>query len=351
MPRRTALPLIALTLGFAAGLTGCSGEAKTPISPSTTPSSEGLGGTPTEVLPTATAAKTKTPTDKPLFTDAEVESANPFDDSTWPDRFKQTQEHPELATEQQWQDEYQFLLAVRENKGIAKTAEFKDHINPQLQSLWNAVKWMQEHPDEVKIGELKLILSPVEYRAMIEESRNIEGLLPLPPNDFQGWNSEYVGPILGRDDIDSQRHPFDSVIGELAGIGTIGEQNVILIDIRGTNGYHILFPAIVYIGDGPTLTKGSRCLTEDTSRDPVFVIPKDVKLPPLEVDGGAGFISWKDLYDGLGKIIRIFGGYGAEIRNIFGQSAKCFSPDLNLEMAHSAQITNQQGNFSPWTEK
>jgi hypothetical protein len=359
-----------MTVAAAAGLVGVGSacEVKTPR-PSPTP--EGLGGTPTEVLPTATATsratetKTSTPTEKPLFTEAEVEKANPFDLSTWPDRFKTTQEHPETATEQQWQDEYNFLLAARENKGIPKTAEYKDHINQNLQSLWNGVKWMQEHPDQVKAEQLKLIISPVEYRAMIEEPRVITkwrdtdgaaygGLDPV--NFLQNYGSENIGSILGKD-INTKRHPFDTVYGKLAGFGEIGDQNVILIDMKDTDGYHVLFPAVVYVEEGVTLPKGSKFLVEDKNYSnkhngsSSFTSTEDISLSPLRSVAGGKIVSWGDLYDGFGKMIYIYGGYGNEITTIVGTSAKCFSPILNLEIASAIMNMAQEGNSSPWSEQ
>jgi hypothetical protein len=364
--REIRLPLwkkVGMTVAAAAGLVGVGSacEVKTPR-PSPTPYREipTQTWTPTEsptTAATATETKAITPTEIPLFTEAQVEAASPFDDSTWPDRFKNTQLHPELATEQAWQDEYQFLLAVRENKGIPKTAEYKTHINPELQSLWNGIEWMQNNPDKIKAEQLKLIISPVEYRAMIEEQRKIGGLDSLPPKDLQGWNSKFIGPILGREDIDAERHPFDEISGKLAGFGIIGGQDVVLLDIRDTDGYHVLFPVVVYVENGPTLPKGSKCLVGDMNYsdkhggNSSYVLPQDMELDPLRSIGNGKIVSWEDLYDGPGKTVIIDGGYGRQVEDKTGISAiKCFSPVLNLEIASAIKITTQDVSSSPWKE-
>lgn len=295
---------------------------------------------------TATETKTQTPTEIPLFTEAQVEAASPFDDSTWPDIFKTTQEHPEKATEQQWQDEYQFILAVREKAGIPTTIESKNY-NPQLQSLSNALTWEQNHPDEVKAGK-RVAIAPVEYRAMIEEQRKIGGIPKETPKSIQNWKSDLIGPILGQE-INSGRHPFDKVSGKLAGFGTIGGENVLLIDIEDTDGYHILFPVVVYVGTGPKLPKGSKCLVLDTNYsnkhngNSSYILPKDEELSPLTENVTGKIVSWEDLYAGLGKMIIIQGGgYMGELQNKTGvPNVYGFSPELNLEMAYIVEYPPQ----------
>jgi hypothetical protein len=307
---------------------------------------------------TATATETKTTiqTEVPLFTETEIEAANPFNESTWPDIFKTTQEHPETATEQQWQNEYSFLLAVRENKGISQTAEYKNYINPELQSLWNGIEWMQNNPDKVKSEQLKLIISPVEYRAMIEEQRRAGGIPKATPNSIQNWKSDLVSPILGQN-INSGRHPFDEVSGKLAGFGTIGEQDVILIDIKDTDGYHVLFPAVIFVEKGPTLPKGSKCLVGDLNYsdkhggNSSYTLSQDMELDPLGSIGTGQNVSWEDLYNSLGRMVIIDGGYGWQVENKTGISAiKCFSPVLDLEVASAIKVTTQEVNSSPWQE-
>lgn len=364
MPKMTRGEFLrwAVTGAGAAFLTACGvkveGTPTTPFNPTETPTSVPSETSTPTASATVTEAKTATPTEKPLFTEEEVKAGSSFDLSNWPERFKKPMEHPETATEQEWQDSFQYLLAVREKDEIPKTAEYKDHINTTLQSLWNGAKWMQEHPDEVKEKHLKLIISPVEYRAMIQGSNKSEEADSLPPKDLQGWNSEYIGPILGQS-IDAERHPFDKVSGKLAGFGTIGGQDVILIDMRDKDGYHVLFPVVVYIGNGPTLPKGSKCLVEDMNYSnkhngsPLFVLPKDEELSPLVENVTGKVVSWEDLCAGLGKMIVLQGGgYMGELQNKTGVSSVYgFSPGLNLEMGYIITISDVQGSSSPWTEK
>jgi hypothetical protein len=194
---------------------------------------------------------------------------------------------------------------------------------------------------------------------MIEEQRKITlwhdkdgatygGTRPMPKKSIQGWNPEYLGSILGRNDIDSERHPFESIYGKLAGFGTIGEQNVILIDMRDKDGYHVLLPAVVY-KDGVTLVKGTKCLVGDMNYsnkhdgNPLFILPEDIELTS---------VPWNNLFDKSKKIVYVQGGYGSQLANKFGIPAIfCFSPTLNLEMADAVVVTPKTGTSSPWTEK
>jgi hypothetical protein len=305
----------------------------------------------------ATATNTALPTVTPLFSIFEVESASSFDISTWPERFHGTQLHPEKATELEWQEEFQFLLAVREKAGISETASYAEHINSQLPSLWNCARWQQDHLDEVKARNM-CVISPVEYRAMIEETRTFKiwhdkdgatygGLEPV--SDIQNYSSEFIGPILGQD-ISTQRHTLSDVYGKLAGFGTIGEQNVILIDMKDKDGYHVLLPVVVY-KDGITLVKGTKCLVIDMNYSnrhdgsPLFILPTDVELPPD--------VSWNPLLDGLGRIFYVQGGYSVQLYDKFNiSSIHCFTPTLNLEMAGVAGFaSNMTTSSSPWTER
>jgi len=287
---------------------------------------------------TATITKTATATEVPLFSEAEVEKANPFDDSNWVYRFKTTQVNPEKATEQEWQDEYQFVLAVREKTGIPTTTENKDR-NPQLQSLWNVTIWEQSHLDEVKAGK-KAAITPLEYRAMIKESKNIGKYGSLPPNDFMGWNYKNIGPILGQD-IDAERLPFDYISGKLAGFGTIGGQDVLLIDTEDKYGHEILFPIVVYVEKGPTLPKGLKCIVTNLSYsnrhggDSTFTLKYDTELGPLIENVTGKVITWEYLYEAFGKEVEITGGgYMPELSRKTGvPETHGFSLGLNLEIA------------------
>jgi hypothetical protein len=290
---------------------------------------------------TATENITATPTEVPLFTEAEVEAANPFDDSTWPDIFKQTQEHPETATERAWQDENKFVLAVREKAGIPTAAESNNYI----QSLSNAMTWEQTHPDEVKAGK-KVTISPVEYREMIKESKNFTKRISLSLNDLQGYNFENIGPILGQN-LDAERRPFDEVSGKLAGFGTIGGQDIILIETEDIDGHNILFPAVIYVEKGSTLPKGSRCVVTDLNYsdrhggDSTYTLQEDIDLPPLKTSGTLKVVLWESLYDTVGKTVTVYGGYSEAFLKTGISEIHAFSPVLNLEMASQIYIHTQ----------
>jgi hypothetical protein len=344
--------------GFTAVLTACGviGEAKTPNS-SISPTPEGLGGTPTDVLPsatkttTATETKTATPTEIPIFTEVEIKAMNPFDTSenlvSWPERFAQTQLHPELATDKEWQDEYQFVLAGREDKGILRTAA-NWNGNPMLQSLHNGLDWEADNIDEMKNKNFRIAITPVEKRVMIEDARKF-GNLATTDKSVQTYKSEILGPILGRGGINSRRRPFDEVSGKL-GLGTIGRQDQLLVDIKDTtDGYHILFSVTVYVGKGIALPKESKCLVANKSYSnahggsSIYILSRDVELDPLREGRALKTIDWEYLYAALGKEVVIAGGgYMGELQNKIGVSdIYCFSPDLNLEIANRIWFPSQ----------
>jgi hypothetical protein len=308
-------------------------------------------------MATATETKTQTPTEIPLFTEVEVKAASPFDALTFPERF-QKMEDPKYrkdATAKEQQDYDTWLKTVRADKEIVPKEGHVTNVNPELQSYWNGMVWMQEHPDEVKEKQLKLIISSPEVKAMYEDRKvpvwhdtdgatyGINGV-QLPAAEAYRYNSKNLGSIAGLNNIDSGKFPFGTAYGKLAGFGEIGGQDVILIDIKDKDGYHVLLPVVVYVEKGPTLPKGSPCIVlnkyyaDKHGGSSLFTLPKDEELSPLHEDGK--FISWKTLYAGLGKEIWVMGGgYMGELQNETGVvEIHAFSPDLNLEIASIIKI-------------
>ena len=351
LPARKRAFLVGSTLIAAAGCT---------IVPSITPSATEIQqSTQTVFEPSATltqkiiATETKTPTvEIRPFTDPEVKAASSFSLSAWPDRLRKPMEHPETATQKELDDSFEFLLAVREKDGIPRTT--KDKVGPLYQSLWNGTKWMEDHPDEVKEKHLLLQLHPYEIKAMYEDRKvpvwhdkddatyGISGV-QLPAAEPYQYDSKNIGKIAGLD-VDSGRFPFDTAYGKLVGFGEIGGQKVILIDMKDKDGYHVLLPVVVY-KDGVTLPKGSKCLVMNKNYadkhggKALFNTPADIRLTS---------VPWDSLYDGLGKIVYVQGGYSRELQDKFGVAAVyCFSLTLNLEVADSVVVTDLIVSSSP----
>jgi hypothetical protein len=373
LPLRTRVILKAITLGSAAlAACGIIGEAKpTQIHPTSSPT--GLGGGSTEVLPTATATsratETAKPTDIPIYTEAEIKAGNPFDRATFPTRFKKCADAPLTCTDQELQNYHQFLLAEREDKGIARTAEYKDHINLDLQSVWNGVKWMLEHPKEVKEGMLALEIDSFEMRAMIEEKNKViewydqagdktyiygfdKGVeLAFSPRIF--YKSETLGSILGMPNINAERIPYDTASGVFSGVFRLGDTKIISADMKGKDNYHALFGAAIF-KEGFILPKGTKCMQLDKRYDLVYELPTDIALGPLVSANNGNVIEWSTLYDNFGEMILVH-PYNAELRDkIPGYTRPapdCFSLNLNLEMAGQIGFYNLEGISPPWTEK
>jgi hypothetical protein len=313
--------------------------SKTPTQIANTPTATETY-TPSETpTATATATETQKPTESAPFTEAEVEAASPFDAKTFPERFQKMDDPNYLvnATIQEKQDYDAFLKAVRVDKGIAKTTG-----EAELDNFYEARDWMQAHPDEVKEKQLKIVISSLEWKAMLAQEKipiwhdtdgstyGIQGV-QLPTAAEQRYSSENLGNIAGFSDIDTERSPFDTAYGKIVGFGEIGGQNVILLDMKDPSGNHIIFPAVIYVGDGFTLEAGSKCIAMN-SKNPIFILPTDTEFGPLTTRNRKT-VDWKTLYDGVGKMVYINGGYYADIRSKFGNGAYCFSPDLNLEIA------------------
>jgi hypothetical protein len=321
-------------LAFLTG--GCAKEAKP--SPSVTPNTPRPSST--EAPPnTPTVTLEKTPTPEAPFTPEEVEAASPFDKETFPERFKKMNDPNYLltATDKEKEDYDAFLKAVRVDKGIAKTT-----TGPELQNFNEATDWMKAHPEEVKEKQLKIVISSLEWKAMLAQEKipiwhdtdgstyGIQGV-QLPTAPEQRYSSENLGNIAGFIDIDTERLPFDTASGKIVGFGEIGGQNVILLDMKGPSGNHIIFPAVIYVENGFTLPAGSKCIAMN-SKNPIFILPTDTEFGPLTTRNRKT-VDWETLYDSVGKMVYINGGYYADIRSKFGNGAYCFSPNLNLEIA------------------
>ncbi len=350
--------VIAGALGAACGIAHVT-ETRRPASP--TP--DGLGGAPTDILPNntevftsptvtldpiETQTQTPTPTEFAPFTETEIEAADPFDFTTFPELFQKMQD-PEfivhIATGQQKEDYDSFLKAVRIDKGIAKTKG-----ENELDNFYEARDWMEAHPEEVK-GK-KLELSALEVIELLKQKyppvwRDTDGtaygfdLIQAPANPNQQYSSDNIGDIVG-ENINTERIPFLTVRGKLLGFAEIGGQTLILIDMKNEDGSHVVFPAVINVEKGTTLKKGSKCMTLG-GKSSVYTFEEDVDIGPLWTTNRE--LTWDILNNSIGNKVVIHSLIvypNGESVTKNGVQIQAFSETLRIQIAGGIDIIKRQ---------
>jgi hypothetical protein len=319
---------------------------------------------------TQTPTETITPTEVPLFTDAEVEAADPFDLSTFPSRIIEIEEHPEKATYAEWQSAHDFIVAVRGKKGISPIVEYSNRIrSSELGSLCNFIKYIQGDLKNTREKMEKTVFSPIEMKLMWEDNTRIDswyakgidnrfydfgfdtGITPYLEGDrTRYYEPENIGPIMGKDDIHPNRPPYISVGGNFAAIGTFVGRDFALIDIVSKDGFHRLFPVMVSF-EPITLPKGSKCISTTSNSDPIYILPAEISLEGITTGNGR-ILSQKELFAGLGKwVLFTDSSYTHDIKikfNLWAISPTCFSPE-GLEMASEFSVDEYlDAKYWPW---
>lgn len=334
--------------------------------------------------PTITSSPTitVTPTEVPKFTENEVNSSNPFDAKTFPTRFIKIAELPLNASDQEWLDYHEFLQAVRSNylvrSGWDDEGGKEPNYNHDLTNLWRMVHWVHLHRTSESYSATVIVLSPLEYRTMLEEPIKIYGDEQKFASDalkygiigYQNvgftryyYDSVNIGSILGRKDIQTGRATIDGVEGQLSALGSLSlaepGANIALVDVLSDKGYHVLFPIYISWEKELQVPIGSLCLsTLDDVIDagPTYSLVKPIDLPPLKLCDmrQCSDADPDTLNTSLGKYISfrtydLYGGsYFPGYKGIATPS--CFSTGLNLEMA-GTYMTDADYNIHhsfPW---
>jgi hypothetical protein len=335
-----------------------------PITPSVT-SIEVEPITPTLVI---TPTSTTTPTELPLFSAEEITSANPFSLETFPDRYKKVALDPVSSSDQEWQEYHAFILAVREEyfkrENITTGIEGIKNINEELRSLWGMIFWIQHHLDDEGTRKLDIVITPVEYRTMLEEPTKIfsessgdrSGSYGIENWNFSGllkyyYDSTNVGPIMGREDIKTGRPTFYGMHGQFAAIGAVSGNeigtNIALVDMVSSSGYQVLVPILISWEKNFVIPKGSACLTPGIdgykSVNPLYILDRDME-----------FVGYKNKENTTRLIIGKYVHFSTYARNIYFPNQQsmvppiCFYPRVNLEMAADGGTSGGYNNNHKW---
>jgi hypothetical protein len=311
---------VGVLTGFTIVLTACSvSESKTTGS-SVSRTIEGLSGIPTQTYSSIKAAiptKTATPTEKPIYTEAEIEKANIFNAETFPDMFKKIAKDPASSTDKEWQDYQVWTEALRESffKQEGFTIDLKNIIDPEnMTSLWKMLSWQENNKDKVVKENIIVLVTPEE---IVNALQNYQQIVPYWEGTlFEGdgfrkyglfgrrsksdlssdnpfeldlgypfFDSDHIpGLLLNRKDSKIPRGQYFQVVGDVAGVAQARfgreDETIVFLQILDKTGKHSLFPLIFHYGK-IIIPEGIYCIdiSHHPAGTPFEKWPKPLALP------------------------------------------------------------------------
>lgn len=310
------------------------------------------------------------------------ESINIFDANTFPEKFRDIANNWLEASDEEWALYQEFVEASRaeffEQEGIAaEVAGLKD-INPNLQSLWGIIYWVQHNREQVIANQMMPVVTPSELRMILEDEPAFESwqeekqvpegraivfygfgnLAFYPPFEY---NSQTHGPILGRKDlVIPNRNPTDHAEGNLAIVARLFPDDpdvvVNLVHMRtppeGTYPYeNTLYADIVVLDDNFVVPAGTVCEASSGYGDTLDpeVLPLGIVLGPPKI-GGGNRASLEEIIGSLGKNISISHNVGESVGGL--NIISCQHPTVGLEIETemrgfgTADLLDER--FAPW---
>lgn len=159
-----------------------------------------------------------------------------FDANSFPDRFNNIARNWLTATDEEWLLYQEFVEASRaeffEQEGITDAVAAMTGINEDLRSLWGIGYWIQRNREQAITEQLACLVTPQEFSSILEENSFARWSTRIIENEngvkiIQGhginaaigggneYNSETVGPILGRNDFRVGSIKADSASGNM----------------------------------------------------------------------------------------------------------------------------------------